>query len=255
MRFEHKTALVTGAAHGIGEATARRFAAAGAGVALIDVHERGGDVAAELSANGATATFIRGDVGNEQDVEECVSATVERFGSLDVVVNNAAVTLPKSFEDTSPEEWDRVLAVNLRSAYLFLRAAAPHLRAVSGSVVNVASFHASATIENFAAYAAAKSGVLGLTRSAALDLAPAGVRVNAVCPGIVETAMWQAWLAEVEDPDDTVSRVLELQPLGRIGKPDEIADAILFLASDQASYITGTDLCADGGVTARLSHV
>jgi NAD(P)-dependent dehydrogenase (short-subunit alcohol dehydrogenase family) len=121
-------------------------------------------------------------------------------------------------------------------------------------VVNIASFHAGATIENFSAYAAAKSGVVGLTRGAALDLAPKGVRVNAVCPGIVETAMWQAWLDELDAPEAAVAEVLKLQPLGRIGRPEEIAEAILFLGSEQASYITGTTLFADGGVTARLSH-
>lgn len=255
MRFEGKTALVTGAAHGIGEATARRVAAEGAAVVLVDVHERGHAIAAELNEGGAAAAFIRGDVSTARDVDTSVSAAVERFGSLDVLVNNAAITLPKGYLDTTPEEWDRVLAVNLRSTYLFLRAATHELRSTGGSVVNVASFHSGATIENFSAYAAAKNGVVGLTRSAALDLAPEGVRVNAVCPGIVDTAMWQAWLDEVDDPKETVAQVLDLQPLGRIGKPDEIAEAILFLASAQASYITGTTLYVDGGVTARLSHV
>jgi NAD(P)-dependent dehydrogenase (short-subunit alcohol dehydrogenase family) len=255
MRFEGKTAIVTGAAHGIGEATARAFAAEGANVVLVDVHDRGETVAGELADGGAGAAFVRGDVSDSGDVDACVAAAVERFGSLDVLVNNAAITLPKGYLETTPEEWDRVLAVNLRSAFLFLRAATPHLQAGAGSAVNVASFHAGATIENFSAYAAAKSGVVGLTRSAALDLAPSGVRVNAVCPGIVETAMWQAWLAEVDDPDETVRQVNRMQPLGRIGKPDEIAQAILFLASSQASYITGTTLFADGGVSARLSHV
>lgn len=250
MRFEGKTAIVTGAAHGIGEATARAFAAEGARVVLVDVHDRGEAIADELGG-----AFVRGDVSDPADVQSSVDTAVERFGSLDALVSNAAITLPKGYLETSPEEWDRVLAVNLRSAFLYLRAATPQLQKSGGSVVNVASFHAAATIENFSAYAAAKSGVIGLTRSAALDLAPAGVRVNAVCPGIVETAMWQAWLDEVEDADETLRQVNRLQPLGRIGKPDEIAQAILFLASSQASYITGTALFADGGVSARLSHV
>jgi NAD(P)-dependent dehydrogenase (short-subunit alcohol dehydrogenase family) len=250
MRFEGKTALVTGAAHGIGEATARKFADEGANVVVVDTHDRGQEVADGL-ANGL---FVRGDVSSDDDVQAAVAAAVDRFGSLDVLVNNAAMTLPKSYLDTTPEEWDRVLAVNLRSTYLYLRAATPHLQASGGSVVNIASFHAGATIENFSAYAAAKSGVVGLTRGAALDLAPKGVRVNAVCPGIVETAMWQAWLDELDDPEAAVAEVLKLQPLGRIGRPEEIAEAILFLGSEQASYITGTTLFADGGVTARLSH-
>jgi NAD(P)-dependent dehydrogenase (short-subunit alcohol dehydrogenase family) len=250
MRFEGKTAIVTGAAHGIGEATARLFARNGANVVLVDLHDRAEQVASELPS----AVFVEADVSAEGDVQSVIDTAVERFGQVDAVVNNAAITLPKGYLETTPEEWDRVQAVNLRSVYLFLRAATPHLKASRGSVVNVASFHAGATIENFSAYAAAKSGVIGITRSAALDLAPSGVRVNAVCPGIVETAMWQAWLDELDDVDTALAGVLKLQPLGRIGQPDEIAKAILFLASDDASYITGTALFADGGVTARLSH-
>jgi NAD(P)-dependent dehydrogenase (short-subunit alcohol dehydrogenase family) len=250
MRFEGKTALVTGAGHGIGEATARRFAEEGANVVLVDLHDRGQEVADALPS----AVFVQGDVSDEADVQSAVDVAIERYGSLDVVVNNAAITLPKGYMETTPEEWDRVLAINLRSTYLYLRAATPHLKAGRGSVVNVSSFHAGGTIENFSAYAAAKSGVIGITRSAALDLAPHGVRVNAVCPGIVDTAMWQAWLDEVDDAEAALAEVVKLQPLGRIGRPEEIANAILFLGSDDASYITGTTLFADGGVTARLSH-
>jgi meso-butanediol dehydrogenase/(S,S)-butanediol dehydrogenase/diacetyl reductase len=184
-----------------------------------------------------------------------IDAVISMWGRLDIVINNAAITLPKGFEATTPEEWDRIQAVNLRGLFLMLRAAAAELRRRRGSVVNVASFHASATIENFAAYAAAKSGVLGLTRSAALDLAPSNVRVNAVCPGIIETSMWRAWLDSVDDPAGVSSEVRKLQPLGRVGQPAEVAAAIAFLASDEASYITGATLYVDGGVTARLSHV
>jgi NAD(P)-dependent dehydrogenase (short-subunit alcohol dehydrogenase family) len=250
-----RSAIVTGAAHGIGEATARRFAADGFGVVLVDLDDHAETVAQEIRDAGGQAAFVRGDVSDEGDVASAVQIGLDRFGRLDSVVNNAAVTLPKGYLDTTVDEWDRVLAVNLRSAYLFLRLATPELERVGGSVVNVASFHAGATIENFAAYAAAKTGVVGLTRSAALDLGPKGVRVNAVCPGIVETQMWQAWLAEVDDVDATVREVLKLQPLGRIGKPEDVSNAIAFLASDQAAYITGTTLFVDGGVTARLSHV
>jgi NAD(P)-dependent dehydrogenase (short-subunit alcohol dehydrogenase family) len=255
MQLEGRVAIVTGAANGIGEATAHRLAEEGAAVLVVDLDERGADVAAAIAAGGARAAFVRCDVGAEADVRAAVAAAIEKFGRLDVVVNNAAITLPKGFEETTLEEWGRVQDVNLGSVFLFLRESAPHLRANGGgSVVNVASFHAGATIENFSAYAAAKSGVVGITRSAALDLAPAGVRVNAVCPGIVETQMWQAWLDEVDDVDETVADVLKLQPLGRIGRPRDVANAILFLASDQADYITGTTLFVDGGVTARLSH-
>jgi NAD(P)-dependent dehydrogenase (short-subunit alcohol dehydrogenase family) len=256
MRFEGRAAIVTGAAHGIGEATAHLLAREGASVVLADVHVRGEDVAAAIRETGARASFVQADVGVEGDVHDVVAHAIEQFGRLDVLVNNAAMTLPKGYDDTTQDEWDRVQRVNLGSVYLFLRAATPHLRASGhGAVVNVSSFHANATIERFAAYAASKAGVLGLTRSAALDLAPDGVRVNAVCPGIVETAMWDAWLAEVDDREATVREVNRFQPLGRIGRPDEVARAIAFLASDEASYVTGTALAVDGGVSARLNHV
>jgi len=256
MRLADRVAVVTGAAHGIGEATAQRLSQEGAAVVVVDVHEDGEQVARRIGVDGSRTLFIRADVSSEVDVDRICSETKRAFGRLDVLVNNAAITLPKGFESTTPAEWDRVQGINLRAFYLTMRAAAPLLRENKGSaVVNVASFHANATIENFAAYASAKSGVIGLTRSSALDLAPHGVRVNAVCPGIVDTAMWQAWLAEVEDVEATIRDVLKLQPLGRIGRPAEVANAILFLASDEAAYITGTALYVDGGVTARLSHV
>lgn len=255
MRFDGTSAIVTGAANGIGEATAKRLAAEGAAVLLVDTSERGEEVTDEILRHGGKAAFKRADVADEADADACVGTAVDTFGRLDVLVSNAAITLPKGYLDTTPAEWDHVLAVNLRSVFHFLRAATPHLVQARGSVVNVASFHATATIENFAAYAAAKTGVLGLTRSACLDLAARGVRVNAVCPGIIETAMWRTWLEQVDDVDQTIAEVTALQPLGRIGTPDEVAAAIVFLASNDASYITGTALFVDGGVTARLSHV
>jgi NAD(P)-dependent dehydrogenase (short-subunit alcohol dehydrogenase family) len=254
-RFEGRRAIVTGAAHGIGEATAHRLAREGAHVVCVDVHDRGEEVAAAIRSEAGSAAFARCDVGAVKEVDAVVAQAL-RDGGVDVVVNNAAMTLPKGFEETSPEEWERVQRVNLGSVYGFCRAAAPGLRASGrGAVVNVSSFHAHATIENFGAYAASKAGVAGLTRSVALDLARDGVRVNTVCPGIVATSMWDAWIAAADDPEQVVRDVNGYQPLGRIGQPDEVAAAIAFLASDEASFITGTTLYVDGGVTARLHHI
>ena len=256
MTTEGRAAIVTGAAAGIGEATARLLARRGHAVAVVDVDSSGERVASEIAEGGGRAIFVQADVSREDDVDGMVERAVDELGPLGLLVNNAAMTLPKGFRETEPEEWDRIQAVNLRSAYLGLRRAAPRLaESAPSSVVNVASFHAAATIENFAAYAASKSGLVGLTRGAALDMAPAGVRVNAVCPGITATAMWERWLDEVEDREATIAAVEALQPLGRIGQPHEVAAAIAFLGSQEASYVTGTTLFVDGGVSARLSHV
>lgn len=255
MVSENRNAIVTGGASGIGEATARLLAERDYAVAVVDIDPQGMRVADEIESSGGRAIFTQADVASEQDVSRMIAQAASELGALDLLVNNAAVTLPKGFRETEADEWDRVLAVNLRSAYLGLKMAASHLiEAAPSSVVNVSSFHAAATIENFSAYAAAKSGLVGLTRSAALDLAPSGVRVNAICPGIIETAMWDLWLDEVEDREATIAEVEALQPLGRIGQPREVAGAIAFLGSEEAAYITGTTLFVDGGVTARLSH-
>jgi NAD(P)-dependent dehydrogenase (short-subunit alcohol dehydrogenase family) len=254
-RFEGRRAIVTGAAHGIGEATAHRLADEGAHVLCLDVSERGGEVAEAIRSRSLSAAFIRCDVG-EHDQAEAAVREAERDGAVGILVNNAAMTLPKGFEETSPEEWERVQRVNLGSVYSLSRAAAEGLRESGhGAIVNVASFHAHGTIENFGAYASSKAGVVGLTRSIALDLGPSGVRANAVCPGIVATSMWDAWIAEADDPDAVVREVNGYQPLGRIGRPEEVAATIAFLASDEASYMTGAAIYVDGGVTARLNHV
>jgi NAD(P)-dependent dehydrogenase (short-subunit alcohol dehydrogenase family) len=256
MRLEKRTAIVTGGAQGIGAATARRLAHEGANVVIVDVDERGEGVAHALDAGGQPARFVHCDLADADAVAAAMQTASGAFGGVDVLVNNAAITLPKGFAETTPAEWDAVQAVNLRSAYLTMRALAPQLKAAgSGSVVNVASFHAAATIEGFSAYAAAKTGLIGLTRSAALDLAGDGVRVNAVCPGIIDTRMWQAWLDEAADREALTTDVLRFQPLGRIGTPEDVANVIVFLASDEAAYVTGTSLYVDGGVTARLLHV
>jgi NAD(P)-dependent dehydrogenase (short-subunit alcohol dehydrogenase family) len=248
-----RIALITGAANGIGAATARRLAKDGYKVALLDRLASGRAVADELGPD--RALFIQGDVSRPEEIESGVARTVAHFGGLDVLVNNAGVSLPKSLADTTTADWDHLHAINLRALYVGLKVAQAALVASGhGAVVNLASFHAYATIGNFAAYAASKAGVVGLTRSAALELAPHGVRVNAVAPGVIHTAMTQQWLDSIPDPKAALASMIEKQPLGRLGRPEEVAAAIAFLASDEASFITGTTLYVDGGVTARLWH-
>jgi 3-oxoacyl-[acyl-carrier protein] reductase len=248
-----RIAFITGAANGIGAATARRLAKDGYKVALLDRLASGQAVADELGSD--RAFFMQGDVSRPEEIESGVAKAVAHFGGLDVLVNNAGVSLPKSLADTTTEDWDHLHAINLRALYVGMKAAQAALVASGhGAVVNLASFHAYATIGNFAAYAASKAGVLGLTRSAALELAPHGVRVNAVAPGVIHTAMTQQWLDSIPDPKAALVSMIEKQPLGRLGRPEEVAAAIAFLASDDASFITGTTLYVDGGVTARLWH-
>ena len=248
-----RTALITGAANGIGAATARRLVKDGYRVALLDVLAQGQELVSELGRE--TAWFRQADVADVKAVEAGVAEAIEHFGGLDVLVNNAGISLPKSLGETTTEDWDHLHAINLRALYVGLKAAEAALtKSGHGSVINIASFHAHATIGNFAAYAASKAGVLGFTRSAAIELAPKNIRVNAVAPGVIHTAMTQQWLDSVPDPRAAMQSMNEKQPLGRIGRPDEVAAAIAFLASDDASFIAGTTLYVDGGVTARLWH-
>ncbi|MCO5063549.1 MAG: SDR family oxidoreductase [Rhizobiaceae bacterium] len=247
--MEKPTALITGAARGIGAATAARFLQDGYRLALID------RVPITSGQAGEDGLDLMCDLGHADQIESTIDLVSKRFGALDVVVNNAGMTLPSSLGKTSVEDWDRIQSVNLRASFLILKHT-EHLLAASRrrAVVNVASFHAMATIENFSAYAASKSGVMGLTRSIALEFAPKGIRVNAVCPGVVHTDMVDAWLETQADAQEALRSMVRTQPLGRLGRPEEIAAAIAFLASEQASYITGTSILVDGGVTARLHH-
>lgn len=248
------TIMITGAANGIGAAIATRFAEQGKQLVLIDRDARGQELAGGLGAIAPTI-FIQCDLRRPEEVAIAVASGISHFGRLDTLVNNAGITLPKALAETRPEDWDDVQAINLRAAYLTTRAATEALAATgNGSIVNISSYHSGATIENFAAYASSKAGVLGLTKSSALELAPRGIRVNAVSPGVVHTAMVDAWLDTVQDRDAALSSMLAKQPLGRLGKAEEIASAVAFLASAEAAYITGTNLLVDGGVSARLWH-
>jgi NAD(P)-dependent dehydrogenase (short-subunit alcohol dehydrogenase family) len=251
-----RTALVTGAGEGIGRACALALADAGASVIVNDVNpDTGEETAAAVRQRGRRGLFVPADVGDDAAVAAMAETVGKEFGALHVLVNNAGVNLFKGLAETTSEEWDRVLGVDLKGIYRVTRATLHLLKQAGGaSVTNIASVHAQLTIAEITAYAAAKGGVVSMTRSLAQELGPFGIRVNAVSPGFTRTPMVDRWLASTPNPQETLARVLAFHPLGRIGTPEDIAHMVVFLASDYATVITGANLVVDGGLTTRLMH-
>ncbi|MFN7992456.1 MAG: SDR family oxidoreductase [Bryobacteraceae bacterium] len=243
-------ALVTGAAKGIGGGIADRFAEAGAAVVVFDIDGPGARAkAAALAAHGQ-ALAIEGDVSNEDHVRSAVERTVGEFGHLDVLVNNAGIEVAGTIPEYTSAQWDRQLGVNLKGAFLFAKYAIPRMRGRGGSIVNISTVHSFVSYAGNAAYDASKAGMVALTRTLALDHGRDQIRVNAICPGYIDTPLMEEWLAAVADRDETMRQVMAVHPLGRIGTPRDIAEAALFLASDAASFISGTTLVVDGAMTA-----
>jgi NAD(P)-dependent dehydrogenase (short-subunit alcohol dehydrogenase family) len=244
--FEGKVALVTGAAQGIGQATARAFAREGATVACVDINEDAGARTAQAIVDqGGTADFFRCDVANEHDVGVLVDAIIHRFGHLDIAHNNAGVEGEHvSVEKITYADWQRVIGINLTGVWLCMRAEIAVMREHGGAIVNTSSASGLIGGANLAAYTASKHGVVGLTKAAAVDLASSGIRVNAVCPGAIDTSFISGLPPEIHE------LILRSTPAGRFGRVAEIADAVLWLASDRASYVLGTCISVDGGVVA-----
>ena len=250
MRLDNQVALVTGAAMGIGARIAQRFSEAGAVVVIFDVNgENALRMEEKLRATGRVRA-IQGDVTNEDQVKSAVERTVAEFGSLDVLVNNAGIDVEGPAIEMSSSVWDRTLDVNLKGAFLFAKYAIPKMKGRGGAIVNISSVRAFVSYEGNAAYDASKAGMIGLTRALALEHGRDGIRVNAICPGYVSTPMTDEWLAAQPDPAATLKQVLNVHPLGRMGTPLDIAEAALFLASDAASFISGTYLVVDGAMSA-----
>jgi NAD(P)-dependent dehydrogenase (short-subunit alcohol dehydrogenase family) len=249
LRFDDKVVLITGGATGIGRATALAFARQGATVVIGDVDERAAETVHLLEEAGGTGLFVRTDVTVDADVERLVRTTVDTYGRLDVAFNNAGVLPPTGpLLEQSEADWDKTIAVDLKGVFLALKHELAHMVANGGgAIVNTASIAGVIADPGMSPYVAAKHGVVGLTKAAALDYASAGVRVNALAPGLVETGMTKGWL------DDPAMReiVIAGSQLGRPAQPEEIAGMVLYLASDLASFATGGVYVVDGGQTAH----
>jgi NAD(P)-dependent dehydrogenase (short-subunit alcohol dehydrogenase family) len=252
MTFEGRAAIVTGGASGIGQAIAQRFARDGAAVALVDMDAEGGArEAAAIRATGGRCEFVAADVSNESDVVKAVAATVEHFGRIDYLVNNAGIVLVKPLEDCTVEEWDRVMGVNLKSIFLFSKAALPWLKAADGAaIVNMGSISSFVGQGNTPIYVASKGGVAMLSKTVALDFAKYGIRVNCVCPGITDTPMLRYHISRSADPERTVRERLNRVPLARMLSGDDIAGAVAYLCGPDSAGVTGTTLLVDGGYLA-----
>ncbi len=254
-RLDGKTAVVTGGAQGIGAAIVRKMAEEGARVAFLDVDAAlGARMAAEWLIEFPGVLFVAADVTVESQVREAVERVAAEFGGIDILVNNAGRNAYMDATLMTPDEWDASMAVNLKSAWLCCKFVLPLMKSKGGgSIINISSLHARLTTEGMFPYAAAKAGLTGLTRSLALDYGPWNIRVNAVLPGWTRTSAVDEWFQRQSDPKSAEEQVIGTQPLRRIASPSEVANLVAFVASDEASAITGAELAVDCGLGARYA--
>jgi NAD(P)-dependent dehydrogenase (short-subunit alcohol dehydrogenase family) len=248
MRLAGKVAIITGAASGLGQATALLFAKEGAKVVIADINEAGGaETAARMKAEGGEAIFVRTDVTSAKDAEAMVKKAVEAYGKLDVLFNNAGIAMRLPVVELPEADWDRCIDINLKGVYLGSKYAIPEMiQNGGGSIINMSSIYGIVGARTRAAYAASKGGVANLTRSMALDYARYNIRVNCICPGFVETPLFKGAVKTQEE----YQAIVNSHPIGRLGRPIDIAYGALYLASDESSFVTGVALPIDGGYTA-----
>jgi len=246
MKLEGKVAIVTGAGAGIGEATALLFSQNGAKMVCTDILDTGIRIASTIQTLGGESIFVKGDISETDVARQIVSETIDAYGQLDVLVNNAGIVIPGRVDNTTPEDWNRTMAVNVRGVYLLSKFAIPHLRETRGAIVNVASAVALMGAKDRAAYSASKGALVALSRAMAVDYMEDKIRVNCICPGTTDTPSLKDRLSKFPDPEAARKQFIERQPLRRFGRPEEIAEGILYLAT--AEFCTGTCLSVDGGM-------
>jgi glucose 1-dehydrogenase len=240
LKLKNRTAIITGAARGIGLACAERFIAEGAHVVIVDVLDKIG----KAEAKRLGATYLHCDVSKSSDVTAIVAAVVKQHGAVDILLNNAAISISGDFLEISEADYDKVLDINLKGSFLMLQACAREMvKLAAGSIINMSSVNDTLAIPSIVSYCVAKGGVSQLTRATSISLAPHGIRVNAIGPGSIMTNM----LKSVVNDKAAMARVMSRTPMGRVGEPSEIASIAVFLASDDSSYVTGQTIYADGG--------
>jgi NAD(P)-dependent dehydrogenase (short-subunit alcohol dehydrogenase family) len=247
MRLKDRVALITGGGSGIGRAIARRFAGEGAAIVVDDVNDASGEATVRsITDDGGQAIYVRADVSRQSEVDSLVERALGFHGRLDVLVNNA---VPGELTVIS-DEWEPLIGVCLKGPWMLSRAALPALRERRGCIINIASVNALMAIGKLHLYSAAKAGLLSLTRTLAFENGPAGVRVNAVCPGTIQTEVWEPIL---RDRPNVMTEISRYYPVGHVGEPDDVAAMALYLASDEAKFVTGATFVVDGGLTAAIN--
>jgi len=254
MDWTGQVCVVTGAGIGIGLGIAEVFAEAGCEVVIGEVNrERGQAAAGDLQRRYGRGLFVSADVSQDAECRHLIDETIKAYGRIDTLINNAGVNFVKPTLEMTVDDWDRVVNVDLRGTFLCSRYALEHMvKARRGSIINIASVHTKATLGGAAPYAASKGGVAQMTASMAIEFAPFGIRINALSPGLIDTLIWQQIQAVAADQDAVIQHWMDNIPLGRVGTPREMGQVALFLASDEAAYVTGANLLADGGMTALL---
>jgi NAD(P)-dependent dehydrogenase (short-subunit alcohol dehydrogenase family) len=253
-RLAGRVAVISGGANGIGRAIAGTFQREGAYVFILDCDvQQGRMTAGELSSqsSGIPVNFISVDLRSPAEILESVTEVSKFHARVDILVNNAGIETEKSVQQLSVADWDSILDVNLRGAFLLTQAVVPFFPVSGGAIVNISSIHATHAFPNSIPYACSKAGLLALTRNLALELAPSHIRVNSISPGYIDTRLWEEYLRHCENPKAVADQTTALHPIGRRGMPADISEAAVFLVSEDSAFITGSDLVVDGGLTVR----